>query len=402
MMPYGDRWRTHRRLCHEVLNDGLRSTGNFDVHTRKHTYRFLSRLLEAPERFLQEAAFVPGAMIMSVTYGIDSKSADDPLLKAVTEATFELTAAMIPGKFLVDMIPILRYLPDWFPGTGFKAFAKGIRDKYQMSVDGPMEYVKDAMKSGEVYSSSVTSDCLSRLEDHGETSFSEEVVRDVSGIMFAGAAETTKTVLQAFFLAMVLNPEVVKKAQEELDRVVGGDHLPGLADRVNLPYIDALIKEVLRWGAPAPIGISRRATQDDEYRGFLIPAGATVMQNVWAVCRNPDLYPDPETFNPDRFLKDGKLNPLVFNPEERGFGAGRRICPGRHFALRTVFLVVSCVLSTFDIEPALDENGNPQVPEPEFTSSTGSRGPKPFKCTIKPRSEEAIRLVKAAYDSAGC
>ena len=123
---------------------------------------------------------------------------------------------------------------------------------------------------------------------------------------------------------MVLNPDVMKKAQEELDRVVGQEQLPGFSDRGNLPYIDALVKELLRWNPPAPISIPRRVTQDDVYRGLLIPAGATVIENIWAVFRDPDIYPDPEAFNPDRFLKDGEINPLIFNPEDRVFGSGRR------------------------------------------------------------------------------
>ena len=123
---------------------------------------------------------------------------------------------------------------------------------------------------------------------------------------------------------MILNPKVMKKAQEELDRVVGKGHLPDFSDKDNLPYIDALVKEVLRWNTPVPIAAPNRAMQDDVYRGYFIPAGATVIQNVWAICRDPDIYPDPEAFNPDRFLKDGKINPLVFNPEDRVFGTGRR------------------------------------------------------------------------------
>ena len=123
---------------------------------------------------------------------------------------------------------------------------------------------------------------------------------------------------------MALNPQVMKKAQEELDRVVGKGELPDFSHKDNLPYIDALVKEVLRWGPPLPLSVPNRAMQNDVYRGYLIPAGTTVIQNVWAIFRNPEIYPDPETFNPDRFLEDGKTNPLVPNPEDRAFGAGRR------------------------------------------------------------------------------
>jgi len=123
---------------------------------------------------------------------------------------------------------------------------------------------------------------------------------------------------------MVLNPEARKKAQEELDRVVGKNRLPDFSDKENLPYIDALMKELLRWNPPLPLSVPTRVTQEDVYRGYVIPEGATVVQNVWAIFRDPSIYPDPETFNPDRFLKDGKINPLVLNPEDRAFGTGRR------------------------------------------------------------------------------
>ena len=130
--------------------------------------------------------------------------------------------------------------------------------------------------------------------------------------------------MKSFFLAMVLNPKAMKKSQEELDRVVGKGELPDFSHKDSLPYIDALIKELLRWSPPVPLSIPNRAMQDDYYRGYFIPRGTTVIQNVWAICRDPNVYPDPEAFNPDRFLKDGKINPLVFNPEDRVFGAGRR------------------------------------------------------------------------------
>ena len=127
-----------------------------------------------------------------------------------------------------------------------------------------------------------------------------------------------------FIFAMITNPGAMKKAQEELDRVVGKGELPDFSHKDSLPYIDALIKELLRWSPPVPLSSPNRAMQDDFYRGYFIPRGATVIQNVWAISRDPNVYSDPDVFNPDRFLKDGKINPQVFNPEDRVFGAGRR------------------------------------------------------------------------------
>ena len=95
-------------------------------------------------------------------------------------------------------------------------------------------------------------------------------------------AQTT-SVLKAFFLAMALHPHVVSKAHEELDRVVGNERLPVLSDRENLPYISALIKEVLRWACPVPLGIPKQVMKNEVYNGWLIPAGATIIDNFWYV-----------------------------------------------------------------------------------------------------------------------
>lgn len=98
-----------------------------------------------------------------------------------------------------------------------------------------------------------------------------------------------------------------------------------------------------------------------------------------------------------------------------------RICPGKYLALRTVYLVVTCILFVFDIGPVLDEDGNPQIPKIELDNTTvryvslepsvhiaadvdrhNARAPKTFECTIKPRSEEAIKLVKETRDRTNC
>ena len=119
-----------------------------------------------------------GAIALSIAYGIDIKSADNRFLNASIEASHAIVAVMAPGKFLADVIPIraclcvqtvvtnkhltdpriVRHVPDWFPGMEFKALAKEARDKFKISVDGPLEYVKNAMKVRP--RSTPTSDCV--------------------------------------------------------------------------------------------------------------------------------------------------------------------------------------------------------------------------------------------------
>ncbi|KAF9645995.1 cytochrome P450 [Thelephora ganbajun] len=358
LLPYGEKWRSYRKLFHEILN--VRTAENFDSHQYKRTHSFLWRLLNSPENFEDDITFLSGSLIMSIAYGLDVRSVDDPYLKATTEAMEGVKLAVVPGAFLVDIFPILRYVPSWFPGGGFKKIAEEVRNNLAVSVNGPMAYVKETMKSGEGFQHSVVSSCLSRLEYFEQRGHDETAIRDVAGIMF------TTTALLAFFLVMVLNPHVMRKAQDQLDQVVGRERLPEYSDMKDLPYLSAIIKELLRWSPPLPLGFPKRVMQDDTYNGHFIPAGATIIENTWEVLRNPKMFPEPEKFDPERYLKDGKIDPSVFEPERRVFGSGRRICPGRHFSLRTLYLNIACVLSVFDIEAPLGEDGKPQPLSGEF------------------------------------
>lgn len=150
--------------------------------------------------------------------------------------------------------------------------------------------------------------------------------------------------MQGFFLAMAMFPEVQRKAQAELDAVVGHDRLPTFKDQASLPYVNALLKELLRWHTVTPIGVPHCSVTDDEYNGYYIPAGSIMTVNVWyvrpflvnrdqltcldlsrALSRDPEVFPDPESFIPERFLDaNGKLDPRSNELTDFTFGFGRR------------------------------------------------------------------------------
>jgi len=136
--------------------------------------------------------------------------------------------------------------------------------------------------------------------------------------------------------------------------------------------------------------------EDDVYEGMFLPGGSLVLGNTWAILHDEGAYKNPGKFCPERFLKDGKLDPDVRSPEIAAFGFGRRLCPGRHLALGSLFLNIASILAVFDIGKAIDENGEPITPSENFTSGNICR-PVPFDCSIKPRSQQALNLVTEAY-----
>jgi cytochrome P450 len=99
--------------------------------------------------------------------------------------------------------------------------------------------------------------------------------------LYAGGADTTVSSLMTFFLAMTLFPDVQRKAQEELDRVIGNARLPVSSDKPHLPYIDAVVKETHRWHPVVPMSLPHTSDKEDVIRGYRIPKGALILPNNW-------------------------------------------------------------------------------------------------------------------------
>lgn len=112
---------------------------------------------------------------------------------------------------------------------------------------------------------------------------------DISGSLLEAGSDTTASILYGFIQALLLWPDVQKKAQEEIDRVVGYDRMPTIDDYAEMSYIRCCIKESLRWMPTVSLGVPHAVVQDDVYNGYVIPKGATVVNNVWYVWRKPRL-----------------------------------------------------------------------------------------------------------------
>ncbi|KAF9044304.1 cytochrome P450 [Panaeolus papilionaceus] len=395
--PYGQQWRKDRRVFHEHFHSG--AVKNYQAAQLKETHIFLQLLLDKPGDFLYHVRHTFAATIMRACYGITVEPTTNSVYVTVAEKALNtLSLVAIPGSFLVDIIPALKYVPQWFPGAEFKRKAARWRKELNKFINLPFNHVKELMRAGTAVPCLLTK-LLDALPDEGDPSRTEEENRakHVPANAFAAGSDTTVSTVQTFFLAMAIHPEVAKKAQVELDAVVGSGRLPDFSDRPSLPYIDAIAKECMRWKLVTNLGLAHMVSEDDEYRGYFIPKGTIVMGNSWAILHDPEIFDDPEEFIPERFLKDGKLDPSVRDPSTAAFGFGRRICPGRHFSDQNLFIIIASTLAAFDIQAPLDDNGKPITLVPQHTSGFLAH-PLPFECRITPRSTAVHKLIRNSLD----
>jgi cytochrome P450 len=161
---------------------------------------------------------------------------------------------------------------------------------------------------------------------------------------------------------MITHPEIQKRAQDELDAVVGRSRAPTFADTPNLPYIQALVKESLRWRPAFPFAVPHSTSEDDWYEDMFIPKGTLCLVNLWQCHHDPSSYgPDAASFNPERFLdEEGRLIPGPVETHDDGhgsYGFGKRACVGKHAANDSLFINIATVLWAVRLERAHDENG---------------------------------------------
>ncbi|KAK0189927.1 cytochrome P450 [Armillaria mellea] len=386
-ITYGERWKGESPFSFALCSiEGHSSAAHHDCEIQEARL-LLRRLLDDPENYRQSIRFMFGRLILAITYGINVKRDDDPYIRNAETTMQAMAVCMNAGSFLVDVFPILRFIPDWFPGAVFKRRAKEWHKVVTDMPVMPMAFVKQSIEDGTARPS-VAFKQLSQMEADGNRTPETKPFYVMCCLRFMQTVST----LCSFVLAMVLYPDVQKKGQAAIDAVIGSGRLPDFKDCACIPYLQAIFNEVLRWAPALPLGVPRRCTEDNEYNGYHIPRGATVVCNSWAMLHDEAVYgPETETFNPDRFMKDGVLNPDVPFPMET-FGFGRRICPGKDLAIDSIKITMVSLLAVFEFGKAVDAKGNIIEVSGEYLSGALIH-PAPFKCSIRPRSEAATLLI---------
>lgn len=273
------------------------------------------------------------AVVLRIVYGLDPEQGERKYYKLVERLATIAEDISTPGRHIVEAFPSMQRLPSWFPGTGFKQLATTWKAEIASIRDYLYDSAKETMVSA-LLTRSRTHDLIGavgyqrrqRVDHHqtdgrarGRRTIKECNRHDLRWCVYPSTDTTTTIFIQryhkpvrircvaclirgaerlryerefflqtnaavhAFVLAMAMFPEAQRKAQAELDAVVGPDRLPDFADQKSLPYVSALMKEVLRWHVVAPIGVPHRSTEADEYGGYYLPGGSLIIVNQWSV-----------------------------------------------------------------------------------------------------------------------
>ncbi|KAF9738883.1 hypothetical protein PMIN02_001195 [Paraphaeosphaeria minitans] len=389
MCPYDDFWKTQRKNVTKISSTTA-SISVFDRVQEAEAAHFLLNVLHDPEKLFDHIRKEAGSVILKITYGYNTvPRGNDPFVDLATKTMVQFADATTPGRWMVDVLPFLRYLPEWVPGTGFKGVARRMAVQLAQCTNQPYQFVKQQMREKR-HKTSFLSQCI---QDIGSDTEKEFLHKWAALALYLGGADTTVSALMTFFLAMTVFPEVQKKAQEELDRVIGPSCLPVTTDKPSLPYIEACMLETHRWHQVLPMGLPHMSTEEDICRGYRIPKGAILLPNNWHFTHDSAVYPDPMAFRPERFITTA-THKAETDPRTFIFGYGRRICPGRYVADNAVFITIAQSLAVFEVRKAV-EGGREVEPKVEFEPGAISH-PMPFKCDIRPRSGEHERLVREA------
>ncbi|KAJ7763385.1 putative monooxygenase [Mycena metata] len=392
MKPYGEDWRQQRKI---VMQDFSQTAiTRYSSIQEREGRKLVWNVLNKPSSLRSEIKLRLGSIIIRVTYGHTLTGDDDPMLTSPLTAMDNFSKATQPGAWLVDFVPSLQFLPKWTPGAGFLKTASEWRRIVHNTSWNAYLWTKNNLESGKVLVPNMCATVLESVDKNPSTEQEAHLVWSASAVM-GGGMDTNMSTLLILFLAMMLNPAIQAKARKELDDIIGQDRLPTIADKASLPYIKSVMVEVFRWNPAIPLGVAHALTEDDIYEGMYLPKGSLMIPNVWYMLHDPEVYPNPHEFNPDRYgLDDAEMNKVT----DIMFGFGRRVCPGRLFAEATFFTVVSTILSTCEILPPVDAQGKKVLPEITFTNGT-IIFPADFNVNIKCRSEKAWELLRSVQAS---
>ncbi|OMO70116.1 Cytochrome P450 [Corchorus olitorius] len=364
MAPYTPLWKFMRKLSMTQLL-GTRALDRLNPLRREEIKRFIKILQEKAEA--GEAVDI-GAELVRLTNNITLRML---LSRYEDEEADQLQKLIAEMNGIVTKVNLSDYF--WFLKSfgllGFRKRLKDVRDRFDILMDKFILEHKEARKKDDGRIKDVLDILIDISEDEdAEMKLTNDNIKGLISNYLTGGTDSFPLMICWGLAELINHPEVMKKAQNEIDSVVGRNRILEESDVENLPYLKAIVKETLRLHPGGPL-VVRESTEDCTIGGYDIPGGTTLFVNVWALGKDPKQWENPLEFKPERFLsnewRQGKQQLLDLRGHNFNllpFGSGRRSCPGASLALAVVPAVLGIVIQCFDWKVD-DKNGRVTMEE---------------------------------------
>ncbi|KAI4724434.1 cytochrome P450 [Aureobasidium sp. EXF-10728] len=357
LMSINDKWSRQRNFGRYIMTKSHEQS--YNAYPELEAIRLLDALMRSPTKYYNHLESYVARVTSRLAWG-SSRPAEE-----LKQRARELLIGVSPDGALGNKIPFVMRLPAFLsPAKAWEARRSKVEvdflETLQQTIAASMS-VEQALSTAEEPKQSWTHQFLKRQASWGFDS-SREGAYAVGMHAIAGAL-TIAAPMQSFCLALCHHPQYQSMLHEEIDRVLG-DRLPSSQDIPDMPVLRAFIRETLRWRPPVPTGIPHESTEDDMFDGYHIPKGSVFHPLEWSISRDPSLYPDPDAWNPRRWLDPAfptYREPLDQFPAITGysqFGYGKRTCQGQKLTEADLFVGIGSIAWLFSI------NSDPHEKEP--------------------------------------
>ncbi|CAM9002633.1 unnamed protein product [Rhodiola kirilowii] len=347
-MPLSPKWRHLRKICTTYIFSSQRMEANAKIMKLKvdELVADVRKKCSFGEAVLiGEAAFKTSMNLLSMLIlSMDLVDEESETAREFKKSFWDIME-LVGCPNLVDFFPLLGRLDPQRIRSRVEPHSMKMMSLIESMIDERVAK-RAEQDSEEEEEEDVLDSLLNIMQDTGED-LTKTDINHLFQDLFVAGTDTTASTLEWAMCEVLRNPEILMKAKSELEQVTGKGKTIQDADISLLPYLQAIINETLRLHPATPLLLPRKTMEPVELSGFMIPKGAQVMVNAWAIGRDPSTWDNPECFEPERFL-GLNVNFVGGNFELIPFGGGRRICPGLPLAVKMLHLMLGSLINCFD------------------------------------------------------
>ncbi|KAF5747022.1 Cytochrome P450 [Tripterygium wilfordii] len=390
--PYGSHWRNLRRISSIEMLSTHRLQMLCDVRAEEIRSLIHGLLSKKDERVCMRTLFfeITFNLMMRMIAGkryYGENVGDLEEARKFHNTMTESQRVVGPANNIGDFLPFMRWI-----GLGVKV--KELQELQRKRDEFVQNLIEEHRKKMVSDCSSLSGgrktmiDVLLKLQETEPEYYKDEIIRGLVLVLLMAGVDTSVNTMEWAFSLLVNHPQVLKKAQLEINNYVGDNRVMNESDVAQLPYLHGIISETLRMYPAVPLLIPHESSEESTVKGFRIPRGTMLLVNLWSIQNDPKIWENPTSFRPERFegvegVRDGfRLMP---------FGSGRRGCPGEGLAMRMVGLTLGSLIQCFEWERESEQ----LVDMKEGSGFTLARA-QPLYLKCRPRAD-IVELLSQAH-----